>query len=159
MRPILFALLSLALVSPAVADDWGLYDNARFGYRIEVPPGFSGGGEAANGDGQVFTLAGGTQELRVFGGTALDGFEAWANGTIDAARNDGWNLTNAQSTPSWLGFGGLRNGMVVYTRAVAVCGGDQFASFELTYPDDAMAEVGQMLNRLIGSLRIISANC
>lgn len=160
MRTIVLFLACIALsVFPAYAQDWGTYDNARFGYRVDFPPGFVGNGEADNGDGQVFTLASGTQELRVWGGNALDGFEAWATGTIETARGDGWTLTNAQSTPSWLSFGGIRNGMIVHTRAIALCGGEQFALFEMVYPEGDLAEIGSILIRLGASLRATGASC
>ncbi|RYE83786.1 MAG: hypothetical protein EOP19_13070 [Hyphomicrobiales bacterium] len=86
MRPILILLLIL-LACPALASEWGRYENARFGYVVAVPPGFSGAPEADNGDGRVFSSHDGTQTLRVFGGTVLEGdFEAEARAAMGLRR-------------------------------------------------------------------------
>ena len=63
-----FALFSL----PALAAGWGSYENARFGYVIDVPPDFEWGEEAANGDGRVFTSGDGTQTVTAYGGNIIE---------------------------------------------------------------------------------------
>ena len=149
----LIVLLSLIVtVSPALPQGWGAYE-ARFGYRIDIPPGFAGQGEAANGDGQMFRSEDGTQELRVFGGNALDGFEQRVTDAMSLARDDGWSLTYERTTPSWASFSGTRNGIVVYARAISLCGGDQFASFELRYPERDLASMHTTVERLVASLK------
>ena len=50
----LICLFAIVLAAPVLASDWGQYDNARFGYRVDVPPGFEWGKEADNGDGRAF---------------------------------------------------------------------------------------------------------
>ena len=74
MRAATLTLLLVSFATAAPGAEWGWYENARFGYVIDLPPGFVGEGEADNGDGQVFNSADGTQLLRVHGGNALDGF-------------------------------------------------------------------------------------
>ena len=71
----LFLLALMLIASPALAQFWGHYENARFGYAIDVPPDFVGQGESDNGDGQVFLLLGAEQALTVWGGHLLDTFE------------------------------------------------------------------------------------
>src|SRR5690606_1328999 len=44
-------LLSLALPAAALAQGWEPYVNARFGFTVEIPPGFALVQEAGNGDG------------------------------------------------------------------------------------------------------------
>lgn len=153
MRTALLALLTLiALAAPALAQGWGSYENARFGYVVDVPPGFVGQGEPANGDGQVFLSADGTQELRVFGGNALEGFEQRVVEAMGFARDDGWALSYERTTPSWASFSGTRNGLIVYARAIALCGGEQFASFQLIYPERDLDDMHEVIERLVASL-------
>ncbi len=62
------------VASRLLATDWGQYDNARFGYTIDVPPGVRVGKEADNGDGRAFR--GGASKLLVWGGNITeDSFE------------------------------------------------------------------------------------
>ena len=157
MRAVLAFVALLLLAGPALSKDWGGYGNARFGYAIDVPPGFTGEGEAENGDGQIFRSDDGTQFMRVYGGNALDGFEAAVGAAMVRARESGWNLSYESVTPSWASFSGTRNGMVVYARAIALCGGSQFASFELQYPERDLDEMHAVVERLVGSLQASGA--
>ena len=50
----LFLTLFVLFSIPAHAQDWSRYDNARFGFGVDIPPGFVGAGESENGDGQAF---------------------------------------------------------------------------------------------------------
>ncbi|MHB1104307.1 MAG: hypothetical protein ACYC0C_16340 [Devosia sp.] len=144
----------ILLASAALAADWHSYENARFGYAIGVPPGFSGEGEADNGDGQLFNSGDGTQLLRVYGGNVIeDSFEAAVGDSMDYARDDGWALSYKRVTPSWASWSGSRNGMVLYARAIALCGGEQYAAFELEYPERDLKAMNPVIERLVGSLK------
>lgn len=148
------AALFIACAGPAFAGEWSQYANARFGYVVDVPPDFGGGGEAVNGDGQVFSSTDGTQLLRVYGGNNIEpSFEASVNAAMGYARDAGWALTYERVTPSWASYSGLRNGMVLYARAIALCDGSQFASFELEYPERAIGGMHDVVERLVKSLR------
>ena len=72
-----FVLIILALLTtPAFAQGWERYDNARYGYSIDIPPEFAGNGESDNGDGQGFQNMASAQDLVVWGGTIMGDFEA-----------------------------------------------------------------------------------
>ena len=71
---------------------------------------------------------------------------------IDHARADGWKLSYERVTPSWASFSGTRNGLIVYARAIALCDGEQFASFELHYPERDLDEMHGIVERLVASL-------
>jgi hypothetical protein len=152
MRLALLLCILVFAAAPALAQSWDSYANARFGYAIDIPPGFVGAGEAANGDGQIFDSADGTQMLRVHGGNALDGFEAAVAVAMDGARGEGWNLSYERVTPSWASFSGTRTGMIVYARAISLCDGTQYASFELYYPERDLDAMHGVVERLVGSL-------
>ena len=51
MRTLIFAVLLALLVAPASAQDWGRYDNDRYGYSVGIPPDYLGQGESDNGRG------------------------------------------------------------------------------------------------------------
>ena len=153
MRPVLLALLvCLSMVSVAAGQDWQRYENARFGYVLEVPPGFVGQGEPANGDGQVFD-GGPGRELRAYGGFALGGFEREVLRRIELARDNGLAVTYEVVTPNWASYSGTRGGRIVYARAIAICGGDALAMFELTYPSAERSRFDPLIDRLVGAFR------
>ena len=153
MRRFLFVVLSL-LAFPVLAAEWGSYENARFGYAVDVPPDFAWGEEADNGDGRLFTSGDGTQTLRVYGGNVLEAdFEASVTAAMRFARTDGWALSYERVTPSWASYSGERNGMIVYTRTISVCEGTQFASFDYVYPKAALKSADAVVNRLVRSFK------
>jgi hypothetical protein len=149
-----FLVIFALLATPSLAAGWGAYENARFGYVIDVPPEFDWGEEAQNGDGRVFTSSDGTQTLRVYGGNILeDDFEADARSAMGFATGEGWELSYERVTPSWASWSGERNGMILYARTVAVCEGTQFARFEYEYPKTALKAADAVVNRLVRSFR------
>jgi hypothetical protein len=150
LSTLVFALLAL----PVLAAGWSHYANARFGYGIDVPPGFSGRGEAANGDGQVFANAAGTQTLAVWGGQAMaPDFAAEAGAAVSAAEAEGWRITYRATLGGWLSFSGLRSGLVLYERVISLCGGNQYAAFRLVYPARDIAATNAVVERLVASLK------
>ncbi|MBN9310594.1 hypothetical protein [Devosia sp.] len=147
----LLALLLVLVLTPALADDWRRYDNARFGYSIEVPPGFAVGREADNGDGREFRD--GATKLAAWGGTIFeDSFEAAVAAAMASAEGDGWTLTYRSVTPSWASFSGMQGKRVLYQRMVAGCDG-QYAAFRLQYSAADITRLDPVVNRLVRSLK------
>lgn len=154
MRQLIF--LILALFSTVVhAAEWGRFDNARFGYTIDVPPGFVRSGPApTNDDGVGLVSADGTQKLRVWGGNIVeDGFESSARAAIGFAAGEGWNISYERITPGWASFSGLRRGMVLYARSISLCRGVQYATFRLEYPEREITRMDAVVDRLVRTLR------
>jgi hypothetical protein len=149
---LIVALVLTILCTPAFAADWTHYANARFGYSIDVPPGFVAGGEADNGDGQVFASP--TARLTIFGGNIVEGdFEAEARQRRQWATDEGWGLTYQVSTPAAASFSGKRGSRILYTRLIALCGGTQFAMFSLDYSTTDLRAFDPVVERLVRSLR------
>jgi hypothetical protein len=148
------AFLAVLLVAPAVAATHSdTYENTRFGYAIAVPPGFYGEGESQSGDGQVFRSESGTASLHVWGGHIFEGsFDAAMQAAIDYASEDGWRLGEQRVTPSWASYSGTRNGLMLYSRVIALCGGSQFAAFALEYPERDVRRMDAVVERLTTSL-------
>lgn len=159
MRAALLALL-LLLPLPTLAAGGGHYVNVRFGYAIDVPAGFVGQGESDNSDGQVFRTP--TAALTVYGANILDGgFEGEARRRQGFAAGDGWNITYQVSTPGNASYSGKRGGRILYARLIALCGGEQFAAFELEYSAVDMAKLDPVVNALVRSFKATqgSASC
>lgn len=156
MRLLLALLLLLPL--PATAAEWSHYTNARFGYAIDVPPGFVAQGEADNGDGQVFRTP--TATLTVFGGnvTAAD-FESEVVERQRYAEQDKWAITYQVSTPQKASWSGKRGARILYARMIALCGGTQFGSFALEYSSIDRKGFDAVVERLVASLQATGGGC
>ena len=158
MRLLLALLLLIPL--PAFAADWGHYTNTRFGYAVDVPPRFVAQGESDNGDGQVFKTP--TAVLTVFGGNVMEtDFEAEVAQREQFAKDEGWAITYQVSSPQKASWSGKRGGRILYGRMIALCGGQQFASFELEYSGADLKAFNPVVDRLVSSLRATegSASC
>lgn len=150
----LFALIISA--TAALAADWQRYENGRFGYVIEVPAGFVAQGDPpANDDGRVFVSRDGSHLLRVYGGYLVSGDFADSVGmAMSGATDVGWDLSYKRVTGNWASYSGTRDGRILYARAIAICGGTAFASYEFEYPkDDDRQVLDQVIKRLNRTLK------
>jgi hypothetical protein len=138
--------------SPALAADWGHYGNARFGYGVDVPPGFVAQGESDNGDGQVFSTP--TATLTVYGGHVIErDFEAEVRAREADDAKSGWGMTYKSSSPQNASYSGKKGARILYVRLVALCKGTDFAAFELSYSRIDIPKFDAVINRLVRSLR------
>lgn len=155
MRALAFVLIALLFAAPVLAEDWGRYSNDRFGYGIDVPPGFDWGRESDNGDGRAFRD--GTRKLSAWGGTIIeDSFESAARAAIGSAADDGWTITYEAVTPDWASFSGTQGQRVLYERMIALCDG-QYAAFRLEYSVPDIGRMTPVVERLVQSLTAIAA--
>ena len=152
---LIFILIAL-FATPAFAQDWQQYDNARFGYSIDVPPGFSGQGESENGDGQAFAADGKPIDLLVWGGQALEGFEAEVAQRMAWDEDEAWNITYQATTPRWASWSAIKGFRILYQRMVLLCDGTSYAAFRVEYSVTDSAEMDPVVERLVQSLR---GNC
>ena len=158
MRLILALLMLLPM--PVMAAGWGHYTNVRYGYAIDVPAGFMAQGESQNGDGQVFKTP--TATLTVYGGNIPDGdFETEVVQRERYAEQDGWAITYQVSTPQRASFSGKHGARILYARMIPLCGGEQFAMFELVYSSVDLHTFNPIVDRLVASLKATqgSASC
>ena len=149
--PSILAFVFAALALPAT---WVHYENPRFGYEISVPPTFEPGEESANGDGLVLVTTDGTQLLRVYGGNIIEGdFKAALGRAMEAATDAGWDLSYKRVSGTWASYSGTRRDMILYARAISLCGGTQYASFEIEYPYADLEPMNLTIEMLIASLK------
>jgi hypothetical protein len=149
---ILFALLT----APAFAQGWERYDNARFGYSIDIPPSFLGRGESDNGDGQAFAPDGKPIDVLVWGGYLLEDFEAEVTQRMAWDAEESWNLTYQATTPRWASWSAIKGSRILYQRLVLLCDGSSYAAFRAEYSVTDSAEMNPVIERLVQSLR---GNC
>jgi hypothetical protein len=148
MRFTLALALVLFAAAPAAAQFWTQYANARFGYSLDIPPGYEAQGESDNGDGQVFFDPATTQTLTVWGGFVLDDFEAEVRSIISSEEDDAWNITGETVTPSWAEFTALKGMRVLHQRLIAGCDGAAYAAFRLDYLVTDTSKIAEIIEGL-----------
>lgn len=148
----------LALLStPAAAMDSQRYENARFGYMLDVPTDFTETGDYGVGRGKTY-IAGPGVSVSVFGaedGAFEDAF-AWL---VAEKETQGFGLESTTSTPTWASYTGRSVSRVAQLRAVATCAGTALAVMEVFYPTARRAELEPVVERLTQSLRATDAAC
>ena len=144
-------LLLLALPAPALAQSWEPYVNARFGFAVDIPPGFTLVQEADNGDGR--TYAKGETRLLVWANRLTDGtLEDEMIVRRRAYLREGWDISYDRQTAGWASLSGTLVDSILYHRMIALCD-DAAASFVLEYPRSMKAEISPFVGRLVKSLR------
>jgi hypothetical protein len=149
------ALVLVVLIGPAFAEEgWRQFDNARFGFSMEVPAGFIKSEPPANGDGATFNSPDGSAELRVWGAYLTD-----ITLKQDAAQrrqweaDDGWKISYAPVKNTWFIYSGTKGDRIVYTKAVSACGGDVALYFRIEYPKSEKVQYDALVTRMSHSLK------
>lgn len=149
----IIALAALLLATPAMAQYWGHYANARFGYAIDVPPDFEGQGESDNGDGEQFYRLMADQGLTVWGGHLLEPFEGEVRQRQSWAEADNWSITYQTATPHWAVFSGQRDHRIFYQRMILLCDGNSYAAYRVEYNIGHLADMNAIIDGLNRSLQ------
>ena len=144
-------ILLLLLPAAAFAQSPETYVNARMGFAVEIPPGFTLMQEADSGDGR--TYAKGEARLLVWG-NLLDGglFEDEVATRRMAYLREGWDIGYNREEAGWASLSGTLAGSILYHRIIALCD-DAAASFVLEYPKSMKKEMAPLIGRLVKSLR------
>lgn len=140
------------LSSAASAADWARYDNPRFAYAIDIPPGFSDVSEAENSDGGVSIGADGRSELRIWGAYLVDrDFRSDVAERVQSDSSEGWNISYDRRTAGSASWSGTRDGRVFYARAITGCD-DAAIYFRLEYDRSELKSYDAIIGRLVKSL-------
>ncbi|WP_439631510.1 hypothetical protein [Shinella sp.] len=149
MQRFLFLFL-LLLPASALAAQWEPYVNARYGFAVEIPPGFTLVQEADNGDGR--TYKNGEAELRAWAHYLTAGpFEEEVADRRTTYQQEGWDLSYDRQTAGWASLSGTLVDSILYHRVIALCD-DAVATFVLDYPQSMKAEISPLVGRLVKSL-------
>lgn len=150
-----FVLLGVGLAAASVqalAADWSRYDNPRFSYAIDIPPGFSDVSEAQNSDGGISTSADGRAELRVWGGYLVSGhLKLEVAERVQSDVSAGWDISYDRRSTSAASWSGGRDGRVFYARAMTGCD-DAAIYFRLEYDHSQLNAYDAIVSRLVKSL-------
>jgi hypothetical protein len=147
---LLFALLA----TPTFAQGWERYDNGRYGYQIDIPPGFVGQGESDNGDGQEFVLPGKAANLLVWGGMLMEpDFESEVDAAMGYAEEAAWNITGQTVTSRWAEISAIKGFRVFKQRLIALCDGTSYAALRLEYSVADSSEIDAVLGQMEKSFR------
>jgi hypothetical protein len=148
----LMIIFVVLLTSPALAQGWDTYTNARYGATADVPPGFAQmGPEAANSDGVIFRSRQGGALLTIYGDDVPGSdFETFIAGEIAHEKSyNGWNITGQTVTPDWAEYTGSVGSRFLKVRTIASCGGRQAVSIKFEYNGN----MGPTLSRIERSLK------
>lgn len=148
-------LLSVFCVSRALAaEGWVSYVNERFGFGVEVPPGFQAQEAPANDDGRSFLSQDGATSLLVFGGyNVLD--QSPETLLADLVRDDSMftSVTAQRLGRDWVAVSGTLGDTIVYQKTLFSCAGAVLNSLVLTYPAASRSQVDPIVARLSESLK------
>jgi hypothetical protein len=141
------------IASPAAAESWKSYRNARFGTTIDYPDRFRAGRPPDNGGGLGFSSKDGGQFL-VFGSHNslehdLAGLEAF---TLED-REAGEKITSRDRGPNWFVLAGTHGANEFYERHLLSHGGKVVNGFVITYPARLHAGYQPVVARMAQSFR------
>lgn len=156
MRRAGIAVLAFAVLAGAAfaAGGWGRYLNARYGYGVDIPPGFSPVREAVNGDGGISRSKDGRSQLAVWGtNLLLDSLSDDVRGRIEGAGEEGWEISYRKVTSSAASWSGERDGRIFYARAVILCHDDQAGFFRIEYPAAEREAFDGVVKRLVRNFK------
>jgi len=152
-RLALALLLSLAAAGAVAADGWSRYENPRYGYAVDIPPGFSRISEAENGDGGTSRAAGGRATLAVWGtGLLVDSFKGEAGGRVESAKLDGWEISLNKISSKSATWSGTREDRILYVHGRPGCEGEA-AYFQLEYDADVKEAFDPLIARMAKSFQ------
>ncbi|MCG6113863.1 MAG: hypothetical protein MEQ84_01580 [Mesorhizobium sp.] len=151
MRSLL--VLALAIIpTPTLA--WSTFEDDRFGYRIELPPGYSLSYETDqqnarffhNADGHFIALWASAEPGSSFEGEVAE--KLWAD------QAEGWTISYERFTSQWASYSGTKDSQIRYVRAVNLCGNGA-AYFVIDYDDARKADYDPVVTRMVRSLEAI----
>lgn len=127
-----------------------VYSNVRFGYAIEHPASFIPGGEADNGDGQVFWSPDGAGSLRVWGSYNIEEHspKSYLTELIEGESAGEVTYDHVRSTAVTIS-GYTEGGLIFYTRAFVLPRSIQVMRWE--YPRSEKAAYDEFVERSVES--------
>ena len=154
MRTVLtLAALTLQLTQ-AVAQEWTPFGIKKFGFIVDVPPGFvyvrsvrENGEEGAafrNADGDAIVVWGIRLNIRAF--------RNQVEALIGQHEGEGWDITYKRLTPKWAAYSGIKDGLIRYVKAIAVCE-DRVAFFLIDYDRGFKRDYDPVVTQMEKSLK------
>lgn len=144
----LLAGIAAIAVTPARAEAWQRYRNARFGTSIEYPVRFRPGRAPTNGDGLGFASADGAS-FSVWGGhNALDHDVQGLKRFVRDNLPDGAKVVYAARGANWFAISGVTGDSLFYERHLLSHGGQIVNGFVMHYPSALKAPYDAVVARM-----------
>jgi hypothetical protein len=146
------SLVALLTAVAATAAEWTAFEDERFGFRMEIPPGFELSFETEQENGRVFHNDSG-DILAVWASLPGNGsFESDVVERLKSDQADSWDISYERMTPDWASYSGTRESEIRYVRAVNLCGRGT-AYFIIDYPREAKVRYDSIVTRLVRSMK------
>ena len=141
----------LAIPDLLLAQEWTAFGIREAGFTFEVPPGFSLD-HLAN-DGQDAAFMGPDGASLVVRGDRLSGenFRAKVEAQMAQDESEGWNVTYRRLTGDWASYSGVKDGIIRYFRAIAICD-ERAAVFQMDYSQSNKVAYDPIVIRMVRSL-------
>jgi hypothetical protein len=153
---IVLTLAALALqLTQAVAQDWTPFGIKRFGFIVDVPPGFvytrslrenhQEGAAFQNADGDAIVVWGIALPIRDF----PKNVEALI---AQQQEDEGLGVTYKRITPKWAAYSGFKDRLIRYVKAITICE-DRAAFFLIDYDRHAKRNYDPVVAQMEKSLK------
>lgn len=144
----MLAALLVLVGAHAGAAEWQRYDNALFGYAVELPAHFA----VEQEDEARLALRDGAVTLEIFGlDLAPLGFEAATALAIKSSEDEGFVLTGRTLTLDWARWSGVAGARQLAVAIVPLCG-TALAGYELRFTQADGRAMQPVIERLTASL-------
>jgi hypothetical protein len=131
-------------------DGWMVYENARFGSIIPVPPGMTPNRPPDNGDGQSFSTPDSKVTLATYGSFNVEGTGDLNRRWKDALAEPGRTITYKRKTDAWFVVSGItEDGMGFYERYTA--NSKYGAGWYIRYPQSEEKKYSPWIERIAKS--------
>lgn len=149
MRCILaFAIVIVA--TPALA--WTTFEDDRFGYRLDLPPGYSLSHETEQRNARFFHSVDG-HFIALWASPQPDvSFEDEVAERLWTDQEEGWTISYERFTSDWASYSGTKDGEIRYVRAINLCGRGA-AYFLIDYAQALKAEYDPVVTRMVRSMQ------
>lgn len=142
------ALVPMLLATPALA--WTTFEDDRFAYRVELPPGYSLSHETEQRNARLFHNANG-HLIALWASESAESFEAEVAEHLWTDQADGWSISYERFTSNWVSYSGTKGDEIRYVRAVNLCGRGA-AYFLIDYAQSLKAEYDPIVTRMVRSM-------
>ena len=167
MKRIILAALLLSS-TPALAEDWSTYENARYSFKVDVPAdGWVAQPDPDNGDGRTWYSKDGRSVIKVWGTTLLDGFKADAKERVASEKDKGWTITSdldfnidlAKGPDAWHVFSASLDGRDIQQKGIPTCDGTTAIYARVEFFESEFVTFIPITERVLSSLAPIDDGC
>jgi hypothetical protein len=133
------------IAAAQVPGKYQTYQNARYGFSIDYPVGWTSANPSENGDGARWTSNDGKSELLVSGRNNVT-HESASSLYVQTCQALGGKALYYTSGPSWFVASWNKDGHIHYTKVTVGTG--SINDFELTYPTDSRKQDDSLASHL-----------